>query len=81
MRFYIYFFGTAQLIDVGSQHLHSQHWTNEDPKRANLQPKSENFEDIKDVIRGRNSKNDRQYNGQKKKTKWQAMIYKTLQKT
>jgi hypothetical protein len=36
------------------------------------------FDDTKGVIRIRTSKKDRQYNGQKKRTKGQTTIYKTL---
>jgi hypothetical protein len=41
---------------------------------------TEKLNDIKGVIRGRNSKG-RQYNRQKKKDKGQTIILKTLQKT
>jgi hypothetical protein len=38
----------------------------------------EKFKDTKGTIRSLKLKNDRQYNGQKKRTKGQAMIYKSL---
>jgi len=38
----------------------------------------EKFQDSKGVIRSRQTKKYIQYNGQKKRTKWQTMIYKTL---
>jgi hypothetical protein len=38
----------------------------------------EKFEDTNGIIRNHKSMMDRQHNGQKKRTKWQAMIYKTL---
>ena len=38
------------------------------------------LEDTKRKIRSRKSRTDRQYNDTKKKTKGQAMIYKTLHK-
>ena len=37
----------------------------------------EKFEDTKKVTRSHKSKKDRQYNGQKKRTKVQTTIYKT----
>ena len=37
----------------------------------------EEFEDTKGVIRTRKSKKDRQYTGQKRRTKRQTTIYKT----
>ena len=40
----------------------------------------ERFEDSKGVIRSRNSKKDIQRNTHKKKKRWQATIYKTLQR-
>jgi len=38
----------------------------------------EKFEDTKGVIRIRKSKKDRQHNDQKKRTKGQTTIYKTI---
>ena len=35
------------------------------------------FDDTKGIIRS-HSLNDRQYNGQRKRTKWETMVYKTL---
>jgi hypothetical protein len=35
------------------------------------------FDDTKGIIRSHSSK-DRQYNGQRKRTKWETMVYKTL---
>jgi len=45
------------------------------PKIKTIQ---EEFEDTKGVIRIRKSKQDRQHNGKKKRTKGQTTIYKTL---
>ena len=40
----------------------------------------ENFEDAKGLIRSCKSKKDKQYNGQKKRSTEQSIMYKTLQK-
>jgi len=40
--------------------------------------KKKQFEETREAIRSRKSKNDRQYNGQKKNDKSQTTIYKTL---